>query len=106
MFLQVAVPNEDSRCLRFLWQEDPEQRMEVYEYKGHVFGGEELADLCKLGFASSGEKYRERRRKSCQSSPAKLLHGRFPQVSPNTSFKKRLKSTRKSETSSSNVDSI
>ena len=38
MFLQVAVPNDDSRCLRFLWREDPEQRKEVYEYTRHVFG--------------------------------------------------------------------
>ena len=29
MILQVAVPNEDGRCLRFLWREDPEQRIEV-----------------------------------------------------------------------------
>ena len=38
MFLQVAVPKDDSRCLRFLWREDPEQRIEVYEYTRHVFG--------------------------------------------------------------------
>ena len=37
MFLQVSVPNDDSRCLRFLWQ-DPEQRIEVYEFTRHVFG--------------------------------------------------------------------
>ena len=38
MFLQVAVPKDDSRCLRFLWREDPEPRIEVYEYTRHVFG--------------------------------------------------------------------
>ena len=38
MFLKVAVPNDDSRCLRFLWREDPEQKIEVYEYTRHVFG--------------------------------------------------------------------
>ena len=38
MFLQVAVPKDDSRCLRFLWREDPERRIEVYEYTRHVFG--------------------------------------------------------------------
>ena len=38
MFLQIAVPSDDCRCLRFLWREDPEQRMEVYEYIRHVFG--------------------------------------------------------------------
>ena len=38
MFLQVAVPKNDSRCLRFLWREDPERRIEIYEYTPHVFG--------------------------------------------------------------------
>ena len=38
MFLQVAVPKNDSRCLQFLWREDPEWRIEVYEYTRHVFG--------------------------------------------------------------------
>ena len=38
MFLQVAVPNDDSRCLRFFSREDPERRIEVYEYTRHVFG--------------------------------------------------------------------
>ena len=42
MFLQVAVPNDDSRCLLFLWREDPEQRIEVYEYTRHVFGTKSL----------------------------------------------------------------
>ena len=37
-FLQVAVPKDDSRCLRFLWREDPERRIELYEYTRHVFG--------------------------------------------------------------------
>ena len=38
MFLQVAVTNEDSRCLQFLWREDPERIIEVHEYTRHVFG--------------------------------------------------------------------
>ena len=38
MFLQVAVPSDDSRRLRFFWREDPEQRIEVYEDTRHVFG--------------------------------------------------------------------
>ena len=42
MFLQVAVPNDDSRCLRFLWRENPEQRIEVHEYPRHVFGAKSL----------------------------------------------------------------
>ena len=38
IFFQVAVPNDDNRCLPFLWREDSEQRIEVYEYTRHVFG--------------------------------------------------------------------
>ena len=38
MFLQVAVPKDDSRCLRFLWREDPERRTEIFENTRHVFG--------------------------------------------------------------------
>ena len=38
MFLQVAVPNDDNRCLRFLLREEPEQKIEVDEYTRHVFG--------------------------------------------------------------------
>ena len=42
MFLQAADPNDDSRCLRFLWREYPQQRMKVYEYSRHVFGAKSL----------------------------------------------------------------
>ena len=38
MFLQIGVPSADSRCLRFLWRDNPEQRIEVYDYSRHVFG--------------------------------------------------------------------
>ena len=38
MLFQVAVPNDEKRCLRFLWGEDPEQKIEVYEYTRHFFG--------------------------------------------------------------------
>ena len=42
MFLQVVVPNDEFRWLRFLWPEDPEQMIEVYEYTRHVFGAKSL----------------------------------------------------------------
>ena len=42
MFFQVAVPKDDSRCLQFLWRENPERRIEVYEYTRHVFGAKKL----------------------------------------------------------------
>ena len=42
MFLHAVVPSDDSRCLQFLWREDPEQKIEVYEYTRHVFGAKSL----------------------------------------------------------------
>ena len=42
MFLQVAVRKDDSRCLRFLWREDPKRRIEVYGYTRHVVGEKSL----------------------------------------------------------------
>ena len=41
-FLPVAVPNDDSRCLRFPWREDPERGVEFDEYTRHVFGAKNL----------------------------------------------------------------
>ena len=38
MFLQIAVPSDDSLCLRFLWREDPEQKTKVHEYTRRFFG--------------------------------------------------------------------
>ena len=42
MLLYVAVPSDDSRCIQFLRQEDPEQRIEVEDYTRHVFGVKSL----------------------------------------------------------------
>ena len=42
MFLQVAIPSDDNRCLQFFWREYPEQRIEVHEYTRHVFGAKSL----------------------------------------------------------------
>ena len=38
MFLQVGVPPEDQRALRFLWREDPSEDVMVYQYTRHIFG--------------------------------------------------------------------
>ena len=38
MFLQVAVPKDENIFFRFLWQPDPTETVDVYEYKRHVFG--------------------------------------------------------------------
>ena len=42
MFGHVFVPSDDNRCLQFLWREDQEQRIELYEYTRHVFGAKSL----------------------------------------------------------------
>ena len=42
MILQVAVTNDDDRCLRFLWPENSEQKIEVYEFTWNVFGAKSL----------------------------------------------------------------
>ena len=56
MFLQVAVPNDDSRCLRFLRTEDPEQRIEVYEYTRHVFRAKSLPTCANYALHQSDER--------------------------------------------------
>ena len=38
MFNQVAVPEEDQACLRFLWRQSPDLPTEVYQYVRHIFG--------------------------------------------------------------------
>ena len=37
MFLHVAVPSSDNRCLRFHGREDSEVIIELYDYTRHVF---------------------------------------------------------------------
>ena len=55
MFLQVAVPNNNSRCLRFLWREDPERRTEVYEYTRHVYGAKSSPTCANYAFHQVAE---------------------------------------------------
>ena len=38
MFLQVKVPPEDCIVLRFLWRDNPNKPVKVYEYGRHIFG--------------------------------------------------------------------
>ena len=38
MFSQVVVPEEDQPVLRFLWRNNPTDKVEVYQYVRHIFG--------------------------------------------------------------------
>ena len=38
MFLQVKVPPEDCKVLRFLWRDNPNDPVNVYEYGRHILG--------------------------------------------------------------------
>ena len=38
MFLQFQVPEQDRKCLRFLWRPKTNEPVQIYEYQCHVFG--------------------------------------------------------------------
>ena len=38
MFMQVEVPENEQKFLRFLWREDVSQEIEVFQYLRHIFG--------------------------------------------------------------------
>ena len=42
MFLQMGVPDCDQPSLRFLWREDPETNVAVYQYTRQIFGAKDL----------------------------------------------------------------
>ena len=41
MFLQVGVPESDRSSIRFLWREDPDSGLVVYQYTRHIFGAKD-----------------------------------------------------------------
>ena len=55
MFRQVAAPSDDSRVVVSLARRSRAEDRSLRVY-GTRFRGEELADLCKLGFASTGKR--------------------------------------------------
>ena len=38
MFLQIKVPKNDARCLRFIWRNEESKKLEIMEYTRHIFG--------------------------------------------------------------------
>ena len=38
MFLQVQVPQQDKKCMRFLWRQKTNEPVQIYEIQRHVFG--------------------------------------------------------------------
>ena len=106
MFLQVAVPSDDKPCLRFLWPEDPQQRIEDYEYTRHVFGvGQKARRLVQITLCIKWRKITRKIRKILSKLFSKTSTWTISS-SQSEYPKKRLKSTRKSERSSAKVDSI
>ena len=41
MFLQVQVPPEDAKCLRFAWRENQSDDISTYEHTRHIFGAKD-----------------------------------------------------------------
>ena len=54
MFLQVAVPKEECKCLRFLWRDKPSDTVGIYEYTRHVFGAKSSPTCANYGLQQSG----------------------------------------------------
>ena len=54
MFLQVAVPKEECKSLRFLWRDEPSDTVGIYEYTRHVFGAKKSPFCANYGFQQSG----------------------------------------------------
>ena len=54
MFLQVAVPKEECKCLRFLWRDEPSDTVGIYEYTRHVFGAKSSPTCADYEFQQSG----------------------------------------------------
>ena len=54
MFLQVAVPKEEYKCLRFLWRDKPSDAVGIYEYTRHVFGAKNSPTCASYNLQQSG----------------------------------------------------
>ena len=54
IFLQVGVPKEECKCLRFLWRDEPSDAVGTYEYTRHVFGAKRSPICANYGFQQGG----------------------------------------------------
>ena len=54
MFLQVAVPKEECKVLRFLWRDRTEDSIGIFEYNRHVFGAKSSPTCANHGFLQGG----------------------------------------------------
>ena len=54
MFLQVAVPKEQCKCLRFLRRDEPSGTVGIYEHTRHVFGAKSSPTCANYGFQQGG----------------------------------------------------
>ena len=55
MFLQVAVPKEECKYLRFLWRDKPSDTVGIYEYTRHVFGTKSSPTCANYRFQQGGQ---------------------------------------------------
>ena len=59
MFLQVKVPPQECRVLRFLCRSNPEDKIGVYEYTRHVFGAKSSPTCANYALLQAGVDNRE-----------------------------------------------
>ena len=54
MFLQVALPEKECKCLRFRWRDKPCDTVGIHEYTRHVFGARRSPTSANYGFQQGG----------------------------------------------------
>ena len=54
MFLQVAVPKNECKLLRFLCRDSADENIGVYEFNRHVFGAKSSPTCANYGFQQGG----------------------------------------------------
>ena len=55
MFLQVGVPESDRPSIRFLWREDPNSELVVYQYTRHIFGAKDSPTCANYALRRTAE---------------------------------------------------